>query len=74
VTAFDERDNTRALELHQQYFQVFRKLFICSNPIPLKYCLNRIGLNVGPCRLPLVEASGAHQAALDKMLQEIGLI
>lgn len=74
VSAYEQGDTAKALELHQQYFQVFRKLFICSNPIPLKYCLNRIGLNVGPCRLPLIEVSGAHQAALDKMLQEIGLI
>jgi len=74
VMAFEQGNNAKALELHQQYFQLFRKLFICSNPIPLKYCLNRIGLNVGPCRLPLCEASDAHKAVLDKMLQEIGLI
>lgn len=74
VAAFEEGDNAKALELHLACYPVFRKLFICSNPMPLKYCLNRIGINVGPCRLPLVPVSGEHAAVLDKMLQDIGLL
>ena len=74
VASFEKGDNAAALELHLSLLDIFRKLFICSNPIPLKYCMNRIGLNVGPCRLPLVECSKEHAAALDKVLQDAGLL
>ena len=74
VEAFESGDNQRALELHLSCYQVFRKLFICSNPMPLKYCLNRIGINVGPCRLPLLAVGQEHAAVLDKMLEDIGLL
>ena len=74
VAAFDEGDTGKALELHLACYQVFRKLFICSNPMPLKYCLNRIGINVGPCRLPLTEVSSEHAVILDNMLHDIGLL
>ena len=74
VAAFEKGDNARALELHLACYNVFRKLFICSNPIPLKYCLNRIGINVGPCRLPLTGVCDEHARILDDMLAEVGLL
>ncbi len=74
VTAFEEKDTERAMELHLASYQVFRKLFICSSPLPLKYCLNRVGLPAGPCRLPLTKVSAEHAAILDQMLQDIGLL
>ena len=39
-----------------------------SNPIPVKYGLNRAGFNVGGLRLPLVEADAPTAAFLDKLL------
>ena len=74
VQAFEAGDNAKALELHQAYYQVFRKIFICTSPIPIKYCVNRIGMAAGPCRLPLVEASAEHMVVLDQMLKDIGLL
>jgi 4-hydroxy-tetrahydrodipicolinate synthase len=74
ITAFEQGKNELAIELHYRYADVFRLLFLCANPIPLKYCLNRIGLPAGPCRLPLCEPEEAIQLQLDKMLQHVGLL
>ncbi|MCL2677916.1 MAG: 4-hydroxy-tetrahydrodipicolinate synthase [Clostridiales bacterium] len=42
-----------AAEIHIGLFPLFKKLFLTANPIPLKYCLNKLGCQAGPCRLPL---------------------
>ena len=36
---------------------IIRRLFCETNPIPVKYAMNHLGLSVGPCRLPLCELS-----------------
>lgn len=74
ISAFEKGDNALATELHFRYYEVFRRLFLCANPIPVKYCLNRMGLPSGPCRLPLCEADAAICRQLDEMLQDIGRI
>lgn len=74
IAAYLRGDVSRALELHDRYFHVFKKLFLCANPIPLKYALGRIGLPAGPCRLPLCALDGAGKAQIDDMLREIGLL
>ncbi len=43
-------------------------LFVITSPIPVKYCLNKIGFNVGSLRLPLVDADPATAAFLDDLL------
>lgn len=74
AAAYQKGDTTRALELHDRYFHVFKKLFLCANPVPLKYALNRIGLPAGGYRLPLCEMDDTGKAQIDSMLQEIGLL
>ena len=49
-------------------------LFIDVNPIPVKEALNLMGLDVGPCRLPLVELSEANRAVLCERLKEAGAL
>jgi 4-hydroxy-tetrahydrodipicolinate synthase len=53
---------------HQRQLAIAKGLFIISNPIPVKYGLNRAGFNVGGLRLPLVEADALTAAFLDKLL------
>jgi 4-hydroxy-tetrahydrodipicolinate synthase len=43
-------------------------LFATSSPIPLKYALNKIGMRVGPTRLPLVPIDAKSQALMDAAL------
>lgn len=73
IQAFVAGDAAKAQQLHSHLYPVFRKIFLVANPIPLKYCLNQIGLNVGPCRLPLVEADAAVKAELDQLLKDFAL-
>ena len=74
AAAYQKGDTTRALELHDRYFHVFKKLFLCANPVPLKYALNRIGLPAGGYRLPLCEMDDTGKAQIDSRLREIGLL
>ena len=53
---------------HQRQLALSQGLFVVSNPIPVKYALNRVGLRVGGLRLPLVEADAATAAFLDELL------
>lgn len=63
-----------ARQEHLKLFPLFKDLFICTNPIPLKECLNMMGLEVGGLRLPLCEASPEERNRLNKLLQDYGLI
>ena len=44
-------------------------MFMVSNPSPTKYALNKIGLNVGGTRLPLVMPDEKTAAAIDAVLK-----
>jgi 4-hydroxy-tetrahydrodipicolinate synthase len=54
---------------HRRLLPLFKALFMVSNPIPLKYSLNRMGFNVGSPRLPLVPLDANSAAKLDQILQ-----
>jgi 4-hydroxy-tetrahydrodipicolinate synthase len=43
-------------------------LFVTSSPIPLKYALNKVGMQVGNPRLPLVAIDPKSQAVMDAAL------
>jgi len=40
---------------HRRLLPIFKGLFVVSNPIPVKYCVNLVGFRVGKPRLPLTE-------------------
>jgi len=54
---------------HLRLLDMFKGLFIVSNPIPVKYGLNRSGFDVGDPRLPLVPPDERTAAQLDELLQ-----
>jgi 4-hydroxy-tetrahydrodipicolinate synthase len=54
---------------HLRLLDIFKGLFIVSNPIPVKYGLNRSGFNVGNPRLPLVPPDENTAAQLDALLE-----
>ena len=52
---------------HLRLLPIFKGLFVISNPMPVKYGVNRAGLRVGDPRLPLLppdEKTAAHVDAL----------
>ena len=54
---------------HLRLLDLFKGLFIVSNPIPVKYGLNHAGFNVGEPRLPLVPPDAKTAAQLDALLE-----
>ena len=53
---------------HRRLLPLFKGLFVIANPIPVKYCLNRAGFDVGRPRLPLVEADPKTASFLDDLM------
>ena len=49
-----EGDVEAAAAEHLRLLPIFNDLFIITNPIPIRYALNRSGFNVGPARLPMI--------------------
>ena len=49
-------------------------LFTDVNPIPVKEAMNRMGMNVGECRLPLYPMEEGAKEKLAKLLLRHGLI
>lgn len=63
-----------ATKLQIEYLDLINNLFIEVNPIPVKEAMNMMGWNAGLCRLPLVEMTDDHKAALRASLAKHGLI
>ena len=74
IDAFVSKDTERAKELHLKLLDIFKNLFIISNPIPVKAALNLMGFNVGGVRLPLTEARENVVEVLRKDLSKLGKI
>ena len=64
-----EGDVEKAGAEHRRLHPIFKALFVVSNPIPLKYALNKVGFNVGMPRLPLVPCDAASAAQIDSVLE-----
>ncbi len=47
---------------------------VTINPIPVKTAMNMIGLDAGPLRLPLVEASEEERAVIREALERHNLL
>lgn len=71
VTAWQAGDTAGALRWHLSLYPVFKGMFIATNPIPVKYLLNEVGIKVGAYRLPLV---GPNDAEKRKLREVIDLI
>jgi len=55
--------------LHRKLLPLVNALFLVSNPVPLKYALNRAGFAVGIPRLPLTPPDEKTAAAIDAALK-----
>jgi 4-hydroxy-tetrahydrodipicolinate synthase len=64
----------RASELQAKLFPLMKANFRESNPIPVKWALERLSLIGGRLRLPLVPLSAGHHAALEDALRIAGLL
>lgn len=67
-------DFARALELHDRLMPLHDALFVESNPVPVKYAAERLGLCRSEIRLPLSPLSEASRRAVDDALGRAGLL
>ena len=52
-----EGDIEAAAAEHLRLLPLFNALFFITNPIPIRYAMNRSGFNVGPARMPMIPES-----------------
>nr|WP_106784301.1 4-hydroxy-tetrahydrodipicolinate synthase [Lysinibacillus timonensis] len=70
IRAFDEGRHRDAAEIHQALLPLIRELFANPSPVPVKYAMSKIGINIEKVRLPLVELNEAEKASFDKVWNE----
>jgi len=68
IGSFLAGDVQTAAKIHRETLPLVNSLFVVTNPIPLKYALNKVGFKVGKPRLPLVEIDEKSAAVVDAAL------
>ena len=63
-----EGDVEKAAAEHRRLLPLFKVMFTISNPMPIKYALNRVGFKVGDPRLPLVPTDVKSAARINEVL------
>jgi 4-hydroxy-tetrahydrodipicolinate synthase len=74
VNAFSAGRTAEALKIHLRYWQLFKDLFIESNPIPVKAALYLMGMIQNEFRLPLCEIGKTNQGKLHETLTNLKLV
>jgi 4-hydroxy-tetrahydrodipicolinate synthase len=69
-----EGKSDEALDLDSKLKELNEILFIESNPIPIKWMLNRIGRITEGLRLPLCTLDEAHHFSAEKVLKDLKLL
>ncbi|MFI4969119.1 MAG: 4-hydroxy-tetrahydrodipicolinate synthase [Lysobacterales bacterium] len=67
-------DAARTDALDQRLHPLYALLGAEPNPIPLKWCLARLGIGMADLRLPLLALSAAHHAQARAVLNDLGLV
>jgi 4-hydroxy-tetrahydrodipicolinate synthase len=67
-------DATAAARLDEKLAALHRDLFVESNPIPVKWALERMGLIPAGIRLPLTRLDARYHAAIESALQRAGVL
>jgi len=73
IEAFVRGDAAEALRLHRQLLPIYTGIFRTQGTILVKAGLRRRGLDVGPVRLPLVDATDHEISHLEQDLAAAGL-
>lgn len=67
-----DAEGSRKLQL--KTLDLIKALFIEVSPVPIKTAMNLLGMDVGSCRLPLVDMSDKNLEILKKELKNYGLL
>ena len=74
VRATRKGDLKKGREIHDRYFELFKGLFIETNPGPVKTALQMMGKYSGEMRLPMVELQPGNAGKLRKILKACKLV
>jgi 4-hydroxy-tetrahydrodipicolinate synthase len=74
VASFLNGDVAESRRLQLKYLDLVKALFVEVSPIPVKAAMNLMGMNVGNCRLPLVDMSEKNLIYLKDTLKKYSLI
>jgi len=66
IRAFEEGRHSDAANIHHAMLPLIRALFAKPNPVPVKYALSKLGLEVGSVRLPLVDMTDEEKSEFDQ--------
>jgi len=65
-----EGDVESAAAEHRRLLPFFKAIFWVTNPVPIKYAVNRAGLDIGETRLPLWGPDEAFKAQFDPLMDD----
>ena len=74
IDLFVAGNTKEAAKINIRLMPLFKVLFITSNPSPVKYALELIGLDCGKTRLPLVEPLESEKEQIKKVLRDLKVI
>ena len=74
VKLYLEGHKEEALHIQLEFLPLIKALFCEVNPIPVKAALNLMGMEAGPCRLPLTTLEADHIALLKQALMDTKII
>lgn len=66
-------DYRAATELYGKYAQLFSRLFIETNPIPVKTAMKLLGTDSGTLRLPLTAMGESNYSSLKAAMRDVGM-
>lgn len=74
VKSFADGKTAAALKVHDKYYQLFKDLFIETNPVPVKAALSMMGLVEEEFRLPLVKMNRKKKSQLKETMERCGIL
>lgn len=74
VVSFLEGNIEEARRLQLKYVDLIKALFMDVSPMPLKAAMNLMGMNVGKCRMPLVDLDEEKLSKMKNVLMKYNLI
>jgi len=69
-----EGDFEKAAQTHYEIYELMKVLFVESNPVPSKECLNLMGRPAGHVRMPLAPLKEESKQKLQAVLEDLSLI
>ncbi|KNY25437.1 4-hydroxy-tetrahydrodipicolinate synthase [Pseudobacteroides cellulosolvens] len=74
VAKFLSGDIEGSKNLQLKTLNLIKALFIDVSPIPVKAAMNLMGMNVGSCRMPLIDMTDKNLDVLKNSMKEYGLL